>query len=84
MLREHFEKYPVAGLKRASAARESLTGIQRSPERVSKYLQSDGLKRMKVGMIPATADVEKQAEFLEQELEPRLEEAKKGKREGFF
>jgi hypothetical protein len=39
---------------------------------------------MKVGMIPATADVEKQAEFLEQELEPRLEEAKKGKRAGFF
>ena len=83
-IREHFEKNPVAGLKRASAEIESLTGIKRSPERVSKYLQREGLKRMKVGMIPAKADVEKQAEFLETELEPRLEEATAGKREVFF
>lgn len=83
-IREHFEKHPVAGLKQASAEIESLTGIKRSPERISKYLQREGLKRRKVGMIPAKADVEKQAEFLENELEPRLEEAKKGKREVFF
>jgi transposase len=83
-IREHFEKHPVAGLKRASAEIESLTGIKRSPERISKYLQREGLKRMKVGMIPAKADVERQAEFLEKELEPRLEEAKQGVREVFF
>ncbi len=83
-IREHFGKHPVAGLKQASAEIESLTGIKRSPERVSKYLQREGLKRMKVGMIPAKADVEKQAEFLEKELTPRLEEAKQGKREVFF
>ena len=39
---------------------------------------------MKVGMIPAKADVARQAEFLENKLEPRLEEAKEGKREVFF
>lgn len=43
-----------------------------------------GLKRRKVGQIPAKADVEKQAEFLKNELEPRLEEAKEGKRQVFF
>jgi len=35
-------------------------------------------------MIPAKADPEKQAEFLKNELEPRLEEAKAGKRAVFF
>lgn len=39
---------------------------------------------MKVGQIPAKADTEKQAEFLEQELKPRIEEAKQGKRQLFF
>jgi transposase len=43
-----------------------------------------GLKRRKVGQIPAKADVEKQADFLKNELEPRLEEAKEGKRQVFF
>ena len=83
-IREHFEKHPVAGLKKASAEIERLTGIKRSPERVSKYLQREGLKRRKVGQIPAKAEVEKQAEFLKEELEPRLAEAKAGKREVFF
>jgi transposase len=83
-IREHFEKHPVAGMKQASAEIASLTGIERSPERVSKYLQREGLKRMKVGMIPAKADVERQAEFLEKELAPRLAEAETGKREVFF
>jgi transposase len=83
-IREHFEKNPMAGLKQASAEIEKLIGIKRSPERVSKYLQREGLKRMKVGTIPAKADFEKQTEFLETKLEPRLEEAKKGTREVFF
>lgn len=35
-------------------------------------------------MIPAKADTEKQAVFLEEQLEPHLAEAKKGKRAVFF
>ena len=35
-------------------------------------------------MIPAKADPEKQKEFLEQELQPRLAEAQAGKRVVFF
>lgn len=83
-IKEYFESNPVASLSQASEAIYQLTGIRRSPVRVSKYLQKEGVKRMKVGMVPAKADTEKQAEFLEKELEPRLEEAKKGKREVFF
>ena len=71
-------------MPQAAAKIEELTGIKRSTVQVSKFLQREGLRRMKVGMIPAKADVEKQAEFLENELEPRLEEAAKGAREVFF
>jgi hypothetical protein len=39
---------------------------------------------LKVGQIPAKADTQKQADFLEQELKPRIEEAKQGKRQLFF
>jgi transposase len=42
------------------------------------------MKRLKVGHIPAKADPEKQKAFLEEELEPRLEEAKQGQRHVFF
>ncbi len=43
-----------------------------------------GLKRLKVAPIPAKADTEKQAAFLEQKLQPRIKEAKQGKRQLFF
>lgn len=43
-----------------------------------------GLKRLKTAQIPAKADIEKQAKFLEKELEPKIEEAKQGKRQLFF
>jgi len=83
-IREYFEANPEASLPQIAATIQRLTGLQRSSVQVSKFLQKEGLRRMKVGMIPAKADVEKQAEFLEKELEPRLEEAKKGVREVFF
>jgi transposase len=38
----------------------------------------------KIGMIPAKADPDKQAEYLEQTLEPRLNEARNGQRVVFF
>jgi len=62
-----------------------MTGIRRSPTQVRKFLTEDlGIKRLKVGHIPAKADPGKQQTFLEEELEPRLEEAQKGQRHVFF
>lgn len=37
-----------------------------------------------MGHVPAKADAEKQQKFLDEELEPRLKEAKKGKRQVLF
>lgn len=83
-IKEYFTKHPVASLPQAVAVIYRLTGIKRSTVQVSRFLQKQGLKRVKVGMIPAKADVEKQSEFLKNDLEPRLEQAKQGKREVFF
>lgn len=79
-----FRQHPPATVAEAAAKIEALTGIARKPTQVRQFLQSLGMKPMKVGMIPAKADVEAQEEFKEKSLEPRLEEAKAGTRAVFF
>ena len=80
----YFREHPPASIKEAMAKIEELTGIRRSENRVREFLKSIGMKRMKVGMIPAKADPDEQKEFLENELAPRLSEAQEGKRIVFF
>jgi hypothetical protein len=43
-----------------------------------------GLKRYKVGTIPAKADVEAQEQFKKEKLDPRLKEARAGERAIFL
>jgi len=83
-LEEYFKAHPPATIKQARAVIAEQTGIERSPTQVRGFLLHLGLKCRKVGMIPAKADLEQQAQFLEQELEPRLEEARAGHRQVFF
>ena len=63
---------------------EHLTGIRRSPTQVRQFFKTLGLKRLKVGHIPAKANPAQQRVFLEEKLQPRLEEAQQGKRHVFF
>ena len=42
------------------------------------------MRILKVGVIPSKADPEKQEAFIKNELDPRLEEAKSGKRVVLF
>lgn len=71
-------------MKEAAAFIERHLGIRRSPNRVMIFLKSLGIKRLKVGQIPAKADVDAQATFLNEELQPRLDEAEAGKHAVFF
>ncbi len=57
---------------------KDLTGVERSPDQVRRFLKSLGLKRRKVGQIPAKVDREEQEDLLQKKLEPRIEEAKAG------
>jgi transposase len=75
-----FIKHPPATIKEAAHRLNALTGIKRSEPQVSQFLKSIGLKRRKVGMIPAKADTEKQAIFKQEQLEPVLAEAQQGKK----
>lgn len=76
----YFLEHPPATMKEAAHQLEELTGIKRSEPQVSQFLKSLGIKRRKVGMMPAKADPEKQATFQQEQLEPVLEAAQQGKK----
>ena len=76
----YFLDHPLATIKEAAHRLEVLTGIKRSEPQVSQFLKSLGIKRRKVGMIPAKADTEKQTTFKQEQLEPVLEAARQGKK----
>lgn len=59
----YFREHPPATIAEACARIEELTGVARKPTQVRQFLKSIGMKPLKVGMIPAKADVEAQEEF---------------------
>jgi transposase len=83
-LEEYFRTYPVSSTQEAMALIEKQTGIKRSPTQIRKYLHAIGLKRRKVGILPAKADKDEQQAFKTEQLEPRLAEAQAGQRVVFF
>ena len=83
-LEEYFQAHPPATMKEAGARIEEMTGIRRGLSQVRHFLKSIGLRRLKVGFIPAKADVEEQERFKKDKLEPRLAEAQAGCRVLFF
>lgn len=83
-IKNYFEKNPPATINEAVAKIEDLTGIKRSPTQVRKFLKSMGMRCLKVGSLPSKANPDEQEEYKEKKLEPRLIEAKQGKRAVFF
>jgi transposase len=62
-LEAYFQEHPPATVAEAAAKIAELTGIGRKPTQVRQFLRALGMKPMKVGMIPAKADVEAQEVF---------------------
>lgn len=62
-IEDYFKHHPPATIKEAMSVIEKLTGLKRSEPQVRKFLNKIGLKRRKVGMVPAKADVNEQEEF---------------------
>lgn len=79
-----FTAKPPQTINEATERIAQLTGVRRSPSQVRQFLRRLGMKRLKVGQIPAKADAAEQKAFLEGELKPRLTEAQQGKRHVFF
>jgi transposase len=84
-LEAHFREHPPATIKEAQSEIEQLTGLKRSATQIRHFLHDTlGLRCRKVGMLPAKADPDAQAAYLEAQLEPRLAEAQAGTRAVFF
>jgi transposase len=79
-LEDYFRKNPPRSTAEAAAAIERLTGIRRGLTQVREFLGKAGLKFRKLGMIPAKADADEQAKFLDEKLSPRLRQARRLKR----
>jgi transposase len=58
-----FAQAPPATVAEAAARIAAVTGIERKPTQVRQFLHSLGMKPLKVGMIPARADVGVQETF---------------------
>lgn len=88
LLKAHFEKHPPATAAQAQAVIEELTGLKRSPTQVRAYLKGLGLRYRKSGVVPGKANdpekQEEQAAFEQEQLQPRLVEAKAGERHVFL
>ena len=87
-IEEYFKKNPPSTVAEAQAVIEDLTGIKRSPTQIRIFMKKLGLKFLKMGFVPGKAitpeKIKEQDEFQEEDLEPRLEEAKEEKRVVFF
>lgn len=83
-IRQAFEEKPPATVKEARAKIKKLTGLRRSVSQIRVFMKKIGLKLRKIGQIPAKADAAEQKAFLDEELTPRLEATKQGKRHLFF
>lgn len=53
----YFHQHPPATVAEAAAKLADLTGLVRQPTQVRQFLKALGMKPLKVGMVPAKADV---------------------------
>jgi transposase len=90
-LEEYFSKHPVRSAKQARAVIEQQTGIRRGLSQVRHFLKGRlGLRWRQTGAIPVPPKktieehAREQATFLEEKLEPRLEQARLGLRQVYF
>jgi transposase len=90
-LEEYLRKRPPRSAKQARAIIEQQTGIRRGLTRVRHFLKDRlGLRWRKTGAIPVPPKqtveehARKQAKFVREELEPRLKQARQGRRQVYF
>ncbi len=89
-LEEYFLKHPVRSAKQARAIIEQQTGVRRGLSQVRHFLKGRlGLLR-KTGAIPVPPQktveehAREQATFVQEKLGPRLEQARRGRRQVYF
>jgi transposase len=79
-----FRQQAPRSVKEARERIKKLTGVKRSLTRVRAFMNRMGMKPRATGQIPAKADPVRQKQFLEQTLQPLLQEANAGQCHVFF
>src|SRR3954462_5336518 len=86
-----FRQHPPRSVKQARAIIEQRTGVRRGLSQVRHFLKDRlGLRWRQVGSIPVPPKetiqehAREQAAFVREELEPRLEQARQGRRQVYF
>ena len=77
-LQAEFEARPAKSINEAAERIEKLTDIRRSPTQVGVFLKKLGLKRRKVGHVPAKADPAAQQTFLKKNCNHAWKKPNKG------
>lgn len=83
-IRRSFEGTPVAISGEAADRIETISGIRLSDSQARRIMLKLGMRFRKCAAVPGKADPQLQFEFMEEELLPRLEEARQGQRRVFF
>ena len=79
-----FTVAPVAHAKAAAARIEAITGIRLSESQCRRVMKKMGMSLKKTAPMPGKLDPQRQFEFYQSELQPRLQEASQGKRKVYF
>lgn len=83
-IKTHFENHPVSTITHACKEVLDLTGVTLKSTQMRAYLKKLGLAWRKVGGVPAKVNIEAQQKFHDEQLQPRLKEAKAGERAIYF
>ena len=83
-LEASFRNSPVGSACQARQRIIDVTQIALSLTQTRRIMKRLGMRYRMTGQVPGKADGDEQLEFLNQELQPKLDEAREGKRKVFF
>jgi transposase len=83
-IKESLAKEPVATAKQGAARIEEISGVKLSEDQARRIMKQMGMQYRKTAAVPGEADGQMQLEFLNEELIPRLDDARQGRRRVFF
>lgn len=83
-LEKSFRDSPVGSARQARRRVIEVTGVELSLTQTRRVMKRLGMRYRKSGQVPGKANGDEQLEFLNEKLQPRLNEASEGKRKVFF
>lgn len=83
-IEESFKNSPVGSSRQARRRIFEITKIELSLSQTRRTMKRIGMRYRKAGQVPGKANPDEQLEFLNEKLQPRLDDAAEGKRKVFF